>query len=69
MLHRHINRNKNLHAKLGLHWCRSCDLIKVGQYGKCPVCGKRANPKKRKIPLEEKMKKVLWLVLEECFVS
>ena len=42
------NRENAMHAKLGLHWCMSCDSALVGKHGKCPVCNKRAHPKKKK---------------------
>ena len=44
------NREKAMRAKLGKHWCMSCDMAMVGKVGKCPVCGKRANRKKKKMP-------------------
>lgn len=42
------NRECTMVAKRGKHWCVACDMALVGQTGKCPVCGHRANRKKRK---------------------
>lgn len=42
------NRQKSRTAKLGLFWCYKCDRNKVGQVGKCSVCGHRENRKKTK---------------------
>ena len=42
------NREKALTAHPGLFWCGSCDMSLVGDTGKCPVCGKRNNKKKKR---------------------
>ena len=42
------NRQKNQTAKRGLFWCGGCDANKIGQVGKCSVCGFRENRKKRR---------------------
>ena len=42
------NREKAMQPSPGLHWCLSCDQARIGQTGKCPVCGDRANRKKRR---------------------
>lgn len=41
------NREKSQTAKSGLFWCSFCDSNKVGQYGKCDLCG-RIESKTRK---------------------
>lgn len=40
------NRDKAKTAKPGLFWCSKCDTDKVGQHGKCGVCGHKENRKK-----------------------
>lgn len=42
------NREKSQRAKRGKFWCDGCDACLVGQWGKCPNCGHKHNPKKRK---------------------
>lgn len=42
------NRERAMRGKLGYHWCVGCDSQQVGKVGKCPVCGHRANRRKRK---------------------
>ena len=46
--YRKTNREKSMIAKLGKHWCMSCDGALVGKSEKCPVCGAKNNRKKRK---------------------
>lgn len=41
------NRQKSQIAKRGLFWCGRCDQNKVGQCGKCSVCGFKETPKKK----------------------
>jgi len=41
------NREKKLTAKKEKFWCR-CDLAHIGQYGKCPVCGRKSEKRKLK---------------------
>ena len=45
--HKLTNREKSIKAKYGKFWCGSCDANIVSQVGKCSVCGKRENRKKR----------------------
>lgn len=40
------NREKAMQPKKNKFWCKYCDMALVGEYSKCPVCGKR-NGKKR----------------------
>lgn len=42
------NRDKSMTPKIGTFWCDRCDSNKVGQYGKCEVCG-NINKTKKKI--------------------
>lgn len=42
------NREKAMHAVKGhKFWC-ACDRNIIGEFGRCPVCGFKNNPKKRK---------------------
>lgn len=41
------NRQRSQIAKRGLFWCSGCDANKVGQWGKCSVCGYKERPKKK----------------------
>jgi hypothetical protein len=43
-----VNRLKSKKASKSKFWCASCDRALVGQFGKCLVCGNRANNKKNK---------------------
>jgi rubrerythrin len=45
---RHSNRIKSTRASISKYWCMSCDGALVGDYGKCPRCGKRNKPKRKK---------------------
>lgn len=53
------NRDKQIVAKAGKHWCLGCDAELVGKIGKCPVCNKKLNKtskkciKENKVPLED----------------
>ena len=40
------HRENSKQAKYGMVWCAYCDRDMVGDTGKCPVCGKRNDPKK-----------------------
>lgn len=42
------NREKSMTAKRGWFWCGKCDRQLVSQIKKCPVCGFRETPNKRK---------------------
>ena len=37
---RHVNRVRASRAGKSLFWC-TCDRARVGQYGRCRVCGRR----------------------------
>ena len=43
------NRHKSQIASKGKFWCSGCDRNRVGQWGKCSVCGYRECPKKIKV--------------------
>lgn len=32
----------------GLFWCPCCDMAKVSRYGKCPVCRKIVDKKRKR---------------------
>ncbi|KKL82270.1 hypothetical protein LCGC14_1986410 [marine sediment metagenome] len=48
------NRETAQHAKRGRFWCGCCDAALVGAFGKCPVCGRVASPKKLRTPIVER---------------
>lgn len=41
MLLKKQNRIKSRQATKHKFWCNNCDAALVGEYGKCPVCGKK----------------------------
>lgn len=43
------NRQKSQIASKAKFWCNGCDANRVGQWGKCSVCGYRERPKKIKV--------------------
>lgn len=51
-IYKPTNREKSMTPKKTKFWCDCCDCQKVGQYGKCPVCG-NCNKSKKKIKLHE----------------
>ena len=48
MLHRKVNRDKNIKPKGGIYWCGKCDRDKVGKGQKCATCGARPPQKSLK---------------------
>ena len=42
------NREKVLRANKSKFWCKYCDSALVGEYGRCPNCGRYNYRKKRK---------------------
>lgn len=42
------NRQKAQRPKRGTFWCSGCDQNRVGQWGKCSVCGYKECPKKKR---------------------
>lgn len=42
------NREKKQRAKKSKFWCSGCDRCLVGQWGKCPVCGRIERKDKKK---------------------
>jgi len=42
------NRDKSKLPKKSKFWCIYCDAQLVGEWGKCPNCGKRNGRKRRK---------------------
>jgi predicted RNA-binding Zn-ribbon protein involved in translation (DUF1610 family) len=48
-MYKPTNREKSRNAKLGKHWCFSCDAQLVGKSRKCPVCGNYSRNRKRKL--------------------
>ena len=41
------NRQKTAAASKGKFWCPRCDMHRVGEHGKCPVCGWRERRKRK----------------------
>ena len=41
------NREKSRRATKHKFWCFPCDMAKVGEHGKCPVCGNKNNKGKK----------------------
>lgn len=48
-MERHPNRSRARSPKRGLNWCFGCDMSRVGDGAKCPVCG-RVNKQRRERP-------------------
>lgn len=46
---KHENRNKQKEPTKDKFWCPNCDMALVGEYGKCPNCGKKINKGKYKL--------------------
>jgi len=42
------NREKSMAATKDKFWCSYCDRALRGEYGRCPSCGRKHNPKKKK---------------------
>ena len=42
------NRESAMTAKRTKYWCLACDEALVSKTSKCPACGFRQNPRKRK---------------------
>lgn len=49
------NRETAQRAKRGLFWC-GCDRARVGEFGKCPECGRVGSPKKFRTPFVDRPK-------------
>jgi len=43
-----VNRDKVLEPRKVRFWCPSCDRALISDGARCPVCGKRKLPKRRK---------------------
>jgi len=44
----HSNREKNMRCRKVKFWCNFCDGALVGEYGKCPSCGRIENKHRKK---------------------
>jgi len=42
------NRQKRQKRKKGIYWCDHCDAALVGDWEKCPTCGKRSGVRRIK---------------------